>query len=64
MRPEREKQLWMYGAMVTSRLFEQAIKGAYLEGKQPVFNMANGPIPPSWWQATHFFSRIGATSLT
>jgi TPP-dependent pyruvate/acetoin dehydrogenase alpha subunit len=45
MRPEREKQLWMYGAMVTSRLFEQAIKGAYLEGKQPVFNMANGPIP-------------------
>jgi pyruvate dehydrogenase E1 component alpha subunit len=35
----------MYGAMVKSRVFEQAIKSAYLEGKQPVFNMANGPIP-------------------
>jgi pyruvate dehydrogenase E1 component alpha subunit len=35
----------MYRAMVRSRYFEQSIKGAYLEGKQPVFNMANGPIP-------------------
>lgn len=25
--------------------------------------MAKGPIPPSVWQAAHFFSRIGATSL-
>lgn len=45
MRPEREKQLWMYRMMVKSRHFEQCIKRAYLEGKQPVFNMANGPIP-------------------
>ncbi len=45
MRPDREQQLWMYRAMVKSRYFEQSIKGAYLEGKQPVFNMANGPIP-------------------
>ena len=28
-----------------SRAYEQAIKPAYLEGKQPVFNMANGLIP-------------------
>jgi TPP-dependent pyruvate/acetoin dehydrogenase alpha subunit len=45
MRPEREQQLWMYGAMVKSRFFEQAIKVAYFEGKQPIFNMANGQIP-------------------
>lgn len=31
--------------MVTSRAFEAAIKPAYLEGKQPSFNMAKGPIP-------------------
>jgi len=45
MRPDRERRLWMYSMMVKSRAYEQAIKPAYLEGKQPVFNMANGPIP-------------------
>jgi pyruvate dehydrogenase E1 component alpha subunit len=35
----------MYEKMVTSRRFEEAIAAIYLEGKQPVFNMANGPIP-------------------
>ncbi|MEP6549263.1 MAG: thiamine pyrophosphate-dependent dehydrogenase E1 component subunit alpha [Gammaproteobacteria bacterium] len=35
----------MYEQMVTSRYFEEAIKLAYLEGKQPLFNMAKGPIP-------------------
>jgi pyruvate dehydrogenase E1 component alpha subunit len=35
----------MYAMMVKSRAYEQAIKPAYLQGKQPVFNMANGPIP-------------------
>ncbi len=45
MRPEREQRLWMYAMMVKSRAYEQAIKPAYLQGKQPVFNMANGPIP-------------------
>jgi len=45
MRPEREQRLWMYATMVKSRAYEQAIKPAYLEGKQPVFNMANGVIP-------------------
>jgi len=45
MRPDRERRLWMYAMMVKSRAYEQAIKLAYLEGKQPIFNMANGPIP-------------------
>ncbi|MEM6681233.1 MAG: thiamine pyrophosphate-dependent dehydrogenase E1 component subunit alpha [Pseudomonadota bacterium] len=35
----------MYANMVKSRAFEAAIKAAYLEGKQPLFNMAKGPIP-------------------
>lgn len=38
-------RLWMYEQMVKSRAFEDAIKPAYLEGKQPLFNMAKGPIP-------------------
>jgi acetoin:2,6-dichlorophenolindophenol oxidoreductase subunit alpha len=45
MKPNRETQLWMYSTMVKSRAFEAAIKLAYLEGKQPLFNMAKGPIP-------------------
>jgi len=45
MIPDRERQLWMYLAMVKSRAYEAAIKPAYLEGKQPLFNMAKGPIP-------------------
>lgn len=35
----------MYEMMFTSRCFEAATKAAYLEGKQPLFNMAKGPIP-------------------
>ncbi|MEP6886287.1 MAG: thiamine pyrophosphate-dependent dehydrogenase E1 component subunit alpha [Gammaproteobacteria bacterium] len=35
----------MYAQMTRSRYFEEAIKVAYLEGKQPLFNMAKGPIP-------------------
>jgi acetoin:2,6-dichlorophenolindophenol oxidoreductase subunit alpha len=35
----------MYETMVTSRRFENAIEKIYMEGKTPVFNMANGPIP-------------------
>ncbi len=31
--------------MVKSRYFEESVKQAYLEGKQPLFNMAKGPIP-------------------
>ena len=42
---ENSQRLWMYKKMVQSREFELAVKAAYLEGKQPVFNMARGPIP-------------------
>ena len=45
MQPTREQKLWMYENMVTSRRFEEAIAAVYLEGKSPIFNMANGPIP-------------------
>jgi acetoin:2,6-dichlorophenolindophenol oxidoreductase subunit alpha len=45
MKPTKQQQLWMYEHMVISRRFEEAIERIYLEGKQPVFNMANGPIP-------------------
>lgn len=41
----RSVRLWMYATMVKSRHFEALIKPAYLEGKQPLFNMAKGPIP-------------------
>jgi TPP-dependent pyruvate/acetoin dehydrogenase alpha subunit len=41
----RAHRLWMYENMVKSRAFEDMIKPAYLEGKQPLFNMAKGPIP-------------------
>lgn len=37
--------LWMYQKMVTSRAYEEFMREAYLEGKTPVFNMAEGPIP-------------------
>lgn len=45
MTPTREQKLWMYEKMVVSRFLEEAIEQVYLEGKKPVFNMANGPIP-------------------
>ena len=37
--------LWMYRAMKKSRYFEERIEKAYLEGKQPIFNIGAGPIP-------------------
>jgi pyruvate dehydrogenase E1 component alpha subunit len=45
MQPTKETLAWMYRTMVTSRRFENAIEKIYMEGKSPVFNMANGPIP-------------------
>lgn len=45
MQPSRETLGWMYQTMVTSRRFEVIINKIYMEGKSPVFNMANGPIP-------------------
>ena len=43
--PEVQSSIWMYQTMVLSRCFEDAIKEAYMEGKTPRFNMADGPIP-------------------
>lgn len=37
--------LWMYRAMKTSRYFEEKMEKAYMEGKQPVFNIGSGPVP-------------------
>lgn len=45
MQPSRDTLGWMYRTMVTSRRFEEAIEKIYMEGKKPVFNMADGPIP-------------------
>ena len=45
MSPTCDELLWMYCNMVTSRRFEETIAKFYFEGKTPVFNMANGPIP-------------------
>jgi len=45
MQPNTEQKCWMYEHMLVSRYFEEAIEKAYLEGKTPAFNMANGPIP-------------------
>ena len=45
MQPTREQKVWMYENMVVSRFLEESLEQIYLEGKKPVFNMANGPIP-------------------
>lgn len=45
MAPTPEQRRWMYETMLLSRTFEEAINVAYFEGKQPVFDMADGPIP-------------------
>lgn len=45
MQPSKATLGWMYHNMVTSRKFEVIIEKIYMEGKTPVFNMANGPIP-------------------
>lgn len=45
MAPSRDRLGWMYANMVLSRRLEESISKIYFEGKTPVFNMANGPIP-------------------
>ena len=37
--------LWMYRKMTTTRQYEEAVFAAYLEGKNPIFNIALGPVP-------------------
>jgi len=43
--PTTAQLLWMYQTMAKSRYYEDVIEAVYLEGKKPLFNMANGPIP-------------------
>ncbi len=45
MTPPKDTLGWMYEKMVASRHFEEEIEKIYMEGKSPVFNMADGPIP-------------------
>ncbi len=45
MTPPNDTLSWMYEKMVASRHFEEEIEKIYMEGKTPVFNMADGPIP-------------------
>ncbi|WP_414901800.1 thiamine pyrophosphate-dependent dehydrogenase E1 component subunit alpha [Sphingomonas flavalba] len=45
MTSKNNPELWMYERMYKSRHFEERIEAIYLEGKTPLFNMANGPIP-------------------
>lgn len=45
MSPINEQKVWMYEQMQISRYMEEQIEKIYMEGKQPVFNMAKGPIP-------------------
>ncbi|WP_435104115.1 thiamine pyrophosphate-dependent dehydrogenase E1 component subunit alpha [Arhodomonas sp. AD133] len=45
MQATTEQYLWMYESMLVSRHLEETIEAIYMEGKKPVFNMANGPIP-------------------
>lgn len=45
MLPTESQRIWMYRNMLVSRYMEERIEAIYMEGKKPVFNMANGPIP-------------------
>lgn len=43
--PSNDQRRWMLEQMLVSRYLEESIERIYMEGKTPVFNMANGPIP-------------------
>ncbi|WP_025548444.1 thiamine pyrophosphate-dependent dehydrogenase E1 component subunit alpha [Sphingobium fuliginis] len=45
MQTRNDTLLWMYEHMALSRYYEERIKAAYMIGKTPLFNMANGPLP-------------------
>lgn len=45
MQPTPTQRRWMYQTMVKARYYESRIAEAYMEGKRPLFNMANGPLP-------------------
>ncbi|MEM6632133.1 MAG: thiamine pyrophosphate-dependent dehydrogenase E1 component subunit alpha [Bacteroidota bacterium] len=41
----KDHLVWMYSKMKMSRYFEERMETAYMEGKQPVFNIGAGPVP-------------------
>ncbi len=41
----KDHLIWMYKKMKMSRYFEEKMESAYMEGKQPVFNIGAGPVP-------------------
>ena len=43
--PSNDQRRWMLEQMLVSRYLEESIERIYMEGKTPVFIMANGPIP-------------------
>jgi len=45
MLPTNSQRISMYRNMLISRYMEERIESIYMEGKKPVFNMANGTIP-------------------
>lgn len=45
MGPDKGTLLRLFALMVRSRRYEESLSRIYLEGKTPLFNMANGPIP-------------------
>ena len=51
MKPTPKQRIWMYGTMLKSRFFDDAVFEAYWEGKKPVFHMGKGPLPGEMHQS-------------
>jgi acetoin:2,6-dichlorophenolindophenol oxidoreductase subunit alpha len=51
MKATPKQRIWMYEAMLKSRLFDEAVFEAYWEGKKPVFHMGKGPLPGEMHQS-------------
>lgn len=47
-----DKMMWMYEQMVKIRYYEDQMVEAYTEGKSPVFNIGEGPVPGEMHLAT------------
>jgi len=43
--PSKSQFLWMYEVMEKARYFEDTLAEAYMEGKQPKFDIGAGPLP-------------------
>ncbi len=51
MKATPKQRIWMYEAMLKSRLFDDAVFNAYWEGKKPIFHMGKGPLPGEMHQS-------------